>query len=155
MQTFLCEPTFSLSLAHLDFKRLGKQRVEAYQILLTLNDHWAWSVYTGDRTLEQYQSKWGNHPAVLMWRDYTSELRRYYNEAINQWLKRGYKNSMVDYWPEPDEIYPIYPSWYTDELITSHRCRLLQKNYEFYSQYNWNVPDNWKDVRYIWPVRKG
>lgn len=153
MQTFLCEPTFNLSLAHLDYKRLGKQRVEAYQILLALGDKWAWSVYKGNKTPDTYG--WKNHPVVLMWKTHTQALKHYYNNCLSEWLKRGFVNNM----PFP-VIQTISTSalimsmeWYTPEFITCHRCKLLQKDYNFYSQYNWSVPDNWQEINYIWPVK--
>lgn len=155
MQTFLCEPTFHQSIAHLDNKRLGKQRVEAYQILLALGDSWAWSVYKGDKSPDTYG--WQNHPAVLMWRGYKTHLKTYYHDCVLEWVKRGYKNTMSTdgiTWQQLVVGRTINMNWHTPEFVTSHRCKLLQKNYDFYSQYNWNVPDNWQEIDYIWPVRK-
>lgn len=154
MQTFLCEPTFNLSLAHLDYKRLGKQRVEAYQILLALGDKWAWSVYKGNKTPDTYG--WKNHPAVKMWKNKELALKFYYNETIFQWTDRGYKNNMplFERYGSPDYMPKfIAVDWYNEQFITSHRCKLLQKDYNFYSQYNWSVPDNWQEINYIWPVK--
>lgn len=54
MQTFLPYPDFERSAAALDYRRLGKQRIEAYQILQTLQN--------------PEQRSWRNHPAVRMWR---------------------------------------------------------------------------------------
>ncbi len=52
MQTFLPDPDFTVSAQLLDTRRLGKQRVEALQVLRAL-------------TRESYG--WKSHPAVLMW----------------------------------------------------------------------------------------
>ena len=41
MQTFLPYPDFQLSAECLDYKRLGKQRLEAFQLLVALEDKWA------------------------------------------------------------------------------------------------------------------
>ena len=152
MQTFLCEPTFSLSLAHLDYKRLGKQRVEAYQILLALGDEWSWSVYTGSKTPETYG--WKHHPAVKMWSGYETQLKIYHDMCIGAWLYLGYSNNMPLAFADTLNYRSIpNPIWYTKEFIMSHRCKLLQKNYNYYSKYNWIVPNNWQDVNYIWPVK--
>ena len=63
----------------LDYRRLGKQRVEAYQI---------W------RTLMGISKGWANHPAVLMWKGHTCFLAVYCNAMITEWKARGYKNTM-------------------------------------------------------------
>jgi hypothetical protein len=53
MQTFLPDRDFAVCAATLDNRRLGKQRLEAYQIL---------------RTLRGLSPGWSHHPAVAMWR---------------------------------------------------------------------------------------
>ena len=61
MQTFLPYPDIEKSLECLDRLRLGKQRVEAYQILNIL--------------LNRTKTKeWRNHPAVKMWEGHTNAL---------------------------------------------------------------------------------
>ena len=79
MQTFLPYPDFRKSAQSLDNKRLGKQRVEAYQI---------W------RVLKGFTKGWRRHPAVLMWEGYTCFLAMYCNACIDEWVLRGYKNNM-------------------------------------------------------------
>ena len=59
MQTFLPYPDFAKTATVLDPRRLGKQRVEAMQILRALN----WPVYG-----------WKHHPAVLIWQCYEEAL---------------------------------------------------------------------------------
>jgi len=59
MQTFLAYPDYKLSASVLDMKRLGKQRVEAWQIVQAL-------------TVPEYG--WKNHPAVKMWRGHVPSL---------------------------------------------------------------------------------
>ena len=81
MQTFLPYPNFEKSIKTLDYRRLGKQRVEAFQILNILLN----------RTKS---SAWRNHPAVLMWRGYENALKIYLNLCISEWISRGYKNTM-------------------------------------------------------------
>ena len=55
MQTFLPYPDLRASCVVLDDRRLGKQRVETFQILRALT----WPEYA-----------WKNHPAVRMWRGF-------------------------------------------------------------------------------------
>ena len=86
MQTFLPYPDFRESLQALDNKRLGKQRVEAYQII---------SAITGRPKKDGTPYKgWVNHPCSVMWRDYVNALKLYYNDAIDVWKERGFKNAM-------------------------------------------------------------
>ena len=137
MQTFLPYYNFYSSLNCLDYKRLGKQRVEAKQILdILLN-----------RTPK---SRWRNHPAVKMWRGYSIALALYYNRCLTEWETRGYKNNMRY------EIIPFthieMPYWLYDKKFTdSHKSNLLRKAPEFYGKYGWNVPN---DLPYIWPEGK-
>ena len=53
MQTFLPYDDFVLSLDCLDYRRLGKQRVEAMQLL---------------NAMKREKGGWINHPATKMWR---------------------------------------------------------------------------------------
>ncbi len=62
MQTFLPYADFERCAAALDSQRLGKQRVEAFEIL---------------RVLRGESRGWRNHPAALMWRGYTNTIERY------------------------------------------------------------------------------
>lgn len=135
MQTFLPYANFTESLKCLDYKRLGKQRVEAMQILNVLSP--------------DYNKKgWINHPAVRMWRGYEEALKLYYNISLEKWISRKYKNNMK--FMKIDESKLIYPPWFGNEdFHASHRSNLLRKNYEFYSQYGWTETD---DMSYVWPV---
>lgn len=134
MQTFLPYADFVLSVKALDNKRLGKQRVEAMQILNTL---------TGK------SSGWKNHPAVLMWKNYEDALTHYMNCCINEWISRGFKNTMVI--ASVDENNIVYPPWFgNEELHASHRSNLLRKDFGFYSKM-FNEPNN---LPYVWPTKK-
>ena len=85
MQTFLPYPDFTRSAVCLDYRRLGKQRLEARTIL---------TILTGKTA----SKAWRNHPAVLMWRGREDALREYYNACLAEWIARGYRNTML---PEP------------------------------------------------------
>ena len=56
MQTFLPYDDFVKSAKVLDYRRLGKQRVEAMQLLKAISG----------------QGGWRNHPAALMWKNIAS-----------------------------------------------------------------------------------
>lgn len=138
MQTFLPYSSFYRSARCLDYRRLGKQRVEAMQIL---------------HTLQGKNQGWKNHPAVLMWEGHEWALGQYMNTCIREWIDRGYKNTMAFYdEPKPENDKPIYPEWLGDlEFHTSHQSNLLRKDLEWYGSFGWDVPDC---LPYVWPVRK-
>jgi hypothetical protein len=129
MQTFLPYPSFERSVKTLDWRRLGKQRVEAFQILKALNDP---------------DYGWQNHPAVKMWRGYERALTHYMNLCIEEWISRGYNNTM--------EIKPV--DWYYDppfigkrKFHDSHKSNLLRKDADWYGQFGWSVGP---DLEYVW-----
>jgi hypothetical protein len=142
MQTFLPYPDFSESLSCLDYRRLGKQRVEAIQIR---------NVLTGNvKPTKTGKIAWSNHPAVLMWTGYVDALTEYMNTAIRCWVEKGYNNNMT--------ILPVkdsfdLPHWLGDEQFhASHRANLLRKDLKFYSQYGWKENP---EMPYYWPNMKG
>lgn len=136
MQTFLPYSDFIETAKCLDYKRLGKQRVEAFQIIKVLEGH-------GTRN-KNGKLAWENHPAVLMWRKNIDALKYYHNCMIEEWVFRGYKNNMKLY----DIINFKMPDWLGYKPFhESHRSNLLRKDFNFYSRYNWNVEHN---LEYIW-----
>lgn len=142
MQTFLPYPDFWRSVVVLDWQRLGKQRVEAWQILDTL---------TGK------SNGWANHPATKMWRGYEAALALYGLQACQEWAGRGYKDTMTERFLDAlDEMdiqhYSdvVMPPWFGDEVFhASHRANLLRKDPEWYGQYGW---DDDPATPYIWPA---
>lgn len=121
MQTFLPYPDYYKTVRCLDWRRLGKQRVEAHQILKT----------------NLHGSRWKNHPAVLMWKGYEEALKKYMNCCIQEWIDRGYNNTM--------EIYPVgkivLPLWFGDDRFhSSHRSNLLRKHPDWYGKFGWQEP---------------
>lgn len=138
MQTFLTFPDFKECAKNLDYRRLGKQRVEAYQIL---------NIITGN----QVSKGWKNHPAVLMWQGYDVALKLYINEMIYEWINRGYINNMLTYKVDKDIKYPW---WLGDQNFhRSHRSRLIQKNPSFYEPLFPNDV-NFNQGKYLWPVNE-
>jgi hypothetical protein len=134
MQTFLPYPDLIKSVQVLDYRRLGKQRVETFQVLNIL--------------LERTESKgWRNHPVTRMWTGYEEALKLYQNHTIAEWINRGYKNNMK--FENVDSFSIIFPPWFgKDEFHKSHRSNLLRKDYEYYCQYF----DEPSDLEYYWPI---
>lgn len=130
MQTFLPYPDFHESAFCLDNRRLGKQRVEAAQILKALSDGGGWS----------------NHPATKMWAGYEDALKLYFNYVVREWIARGYKNNYKLFDVSDN---PAMPPWFGDEKFHSaHRAALLAKDFEWYSHFNW---DEDAKIDYYWP----
>lgn len=138
MQTFLPYSDFKRSVECLDNKRLGKQRVEAFQII---------KVIIGERTSGGFV----NHPIMKMWKGYSNALMLYKNLCIEEWIKRGFNNNMEISNIEGKEDITM-PLWLGDErLHSSHRANLLRKDYQFYSKYDWKEKDmNYEFIDYYW-----
>jgi hypothetical protein len=135
MQTFLPYAQFEDVAQVLDYRRLGKQRVEGLQIVNIL--------FTPN-----YVGAWAHHPAVKMWRGYENALKLYVNVMIRAWKDRGFRNNLPYYELDPHEI--VYPWWLGDPRFhDSHKSNLLRKDPAYYSQFGWDVPD---DLPYFWPV---
>lgn len=144
MQIFLPYSDFGKSLSSLDNKRLGKQRVEAYQII---------SAITGRPRKDGKPYKgWVNHPCTIMWKDYVDALKIYYNWSIDIWISRGFKNTMV----YEEVIGDVkLPDWIGFEPFhESHRSNLLRKDFEYYSKHGWvedpRDPYIWLDENKMW-----
>ncbi len=119
----------------LDYRRLGKQRVEAYQI---------WRILTGKST----GRGWRNHPATRSWEGYSCALAMYTNAMIREWIRRGYKNTM-EFLPHCKR--PKFPWWWGWEPVRmSHRAALNKKMPEYYS---FSVPEEYVDSGYVWPSK--
>lgn len=136
--TFVTHSSLTMCAHVLDNARLGKQRVEAYQILRTLRGH---------------SHGWKNHPAVKMWRGYESALGLYMNAMIDEWVARGFRNTM-----QKEEFIqgtppPKFPWWFTWEpLQMSHRASLIRKMPSWYlSKFEDSVSHEYIVHGYIWP----
>lgn len=136
MQTFLPYPDFRASCLVLDDRRLGKQRVETFQILRALT----WPTYA-----------WKNHPAVKMWRGFVPALVDYGLASCREWTRRGYADTVAEQllaWG----THPSYdlPPWFgLDQLHRSHQSSLLRKDPAHYGPLFGDVPD---DLPYCWPA---
>lgn len=169
MQTFLPYSDFARSAKCLDYRRLGKQRIEAFQLLYALKDPWSldersWRIENGLMDNKPTKRGWANHPAALMWKGYEIALRIYYNTMICEWYLRGYNNSLryayIDGMGTPIAIgtveaaahlltFVTKPHWLGHEQFhASHRSNLLRKDAKHYGQFNWTES---ADLPYIWP----
>jgi hypothetical protein len=135
MQTFLPYKSFLKSALCLDNKRLGKQRVEVYQIYNTITN----------------KSKgWKNHPAVKMWKNYEHALLLYGIYICLIWKSKGFNDSLLPFFLKHINTQKIKtPHWLNNYFIRAHRSNLLRKNFKHYKQFNWIVP---KNLNYIWPI---
>lgn len=138
MQTFVpFGSNFHKNAKVLDYRRLGKQRVEAWQILNALHG----------------KSKgWVNHPATRMWRGYEGALAQYGATMCREWISRGYHDTMLDRFyplmPGPCDPWPHWLDW--EEVTMSHKSNLIRKMPERYSAFWPTVPS---DLPYFWPVQ--
>jgi hypothetical protein len=139
VQTFLPFADFAESASVLDAARLGKQRVEALQVLRAI-------------VLPTYG--WQKHPAMQMWRGYVPALTRYALDMVDEWTRRGHADTtrplIEEFAPEAATASALaVPSWLGNEALhLSHRSNLVRKAPEFYTPLFPGVPD---DLPYVWP----
>lgn len=147
VNTFLPYADFDRSIRCLDLKRLGKQRVEAYQIWLALK-------YTTET-----KSAWINHPAVQMWKGYEKALELYILKCMNEWSKhttKGGKPFSNTKMAENIEKHGIgknlsnirYPPWFGNKIFhQSMKAKLYHKNPMHYSMF-----EKYRHITdYVWP----
>jgi hypothetical protein len=137
MQTFMQHQSYKLVAQELDDKRLGKQRVEAYQIVKALRGDYADS------------GAWENHPATVMWRGYEHQLGWYGFYICEEWIKRGHKDSLIQHFIKLIESSPStsLPWWVTNSILNlTHQSNLKRKDSK---HYQYNIPN---DMPYIWPL---
>ena len=141
MQTFLPYADFRKTAKVLDYRRLGKQRVETYQILKILSG--------------QSKTKgWINHPAVLMWKGFECALLDYQKAICEEWMSREYSDTCLEKSIKihnhrcPENI--IYPNWIgNSDFHNSHKSNLLRKDISYYGKFFNVSPDD----PYLWPTK--
>lgn len=157
MQTFVPLTSSYADIAKvLDNKRLNKQALEGWQILMT-------NLKLDPHGNHREPKGWYNHPAAKMWRGYELGLYTYVYEMVKEWQSRGFKSTIGDKAlgtimqaavlgrVTGDEV----PPWLGNEDIArTHRQALLVKDYEWYSQFGWPEDLGYPptDYEYIWPV---
>lgn len=150
MQTFLPYDDFARSAAVLDDRRLGKQRVEALQVIRAL-------------TRETYG--WKHHPAVRMWEGHVEALGAYGAVVCAEWVARGRADTCAATMTEDLAAAGVtrllgqpalaaaglLPPWLGDEAFhRSHRAALVRKDPAHYGPL---FPGVDPDQPYVWPVR--
>lgn len=149
MQTFLPCPVFDDTARVLDTKRLGKQRVEAIQVVRAL-------------TVPGYG--WRHHPAAAMWAGYEEALVRYGLDVCAAWCRLGHADTCaatmvsdltrttgIDTARTQDALAAAgeVPPWLGDpEFHRSHQSVLVRKDPQHYRTFFPDVPD---DLDYVWP----
>lgn len=148
MQTFLPHPDFEASARSLDAKRLGKQRVEAIQVVRAL-------------TVPGYG--WRHHPAALMWKGYEEALGRYGLTVCDVWRESGFADTCADTiradlaasgvrsirsYAELHDAGELPPWLFDEAFLRSHRSALVRKDPAFYGP---QFPDVPPDLPYVWP----
>ena len=138
MQTFLPYPSFVDSARCLDLQRLGKQRVEAKQILTALTDP---------------SYGWQNHPAVEMWRGHEFALAEYGIVVCETWRAQGHHDSLLQEFVGAVSAHAAAnrnkPLWFGyGPFHASHRSNLLRKDPEWYGRLEWTEPPT---LPYYWP----
>jgi hypothetical protein len=121
---------------YLDYRRLGKQRVEAKQII---------------DVIEKKSGGWYDHPVTKMWINNVEALKYYFNCCVDEWSKRGYKNTMEKFVfdSEINEA-DILPWFYKNKQIQNcYKASLLRKNTEYYTG-KITCDDNYMMHGYIW-----
>lgn len=163
VNTFVVDSDFRISAQQLDRARLGKQRLEARQILeICENLHLIATVFALPSSprhdiggiklwirnvMRVYKQRpfgciatphvnliiWGEtlklgwvyHPAVALWVGYEMALRAYINAHIEEWIRRGYKNTLPLY--EIRGPYDLPPWSQRSSFHRNHRGALLTK----------------------------
>jgi hypothetical protein len=159
MQTFLPYENLIDSLNCLDYRRLGKQRLETREII-------------GINLIKLYPNKYNtenlssvinekrlknhiNHPCVKMWEKHLNILCTYGTLNCYIWIKKGYKDNQLPVFNKLSQLKEVinskkYPLFLGNENFhSSHRAALLYKNYEFYSKYGWGEKPI---INYKWSV---
>lgn len=148
MQTFLPYPDFAASARILDRRRLGKQRVEALQVV---------------RALTRPGYGWQHHPAVAMWRGYPEAVARYGLDVCQAWCARGGADTCAATiaadlaaagipearsQAELDQAGELPPWLGEPDVHRSHQAALVRKDPAHYGHV---FPDVSPDLPYVWP----
>jgi hypothetical protein len=134
MMTFLVHGDFIINAQLLENLRLGKQRIESVQII---------------NAIANGKGGWKNHPIVKAWKNHVQALKYYTNCIINEWVRRGHKNTIPLYELDEKFEFPWWASW--ERLHQSHRAMLLRKN-PFYYKDTFEVIEEYNNFGYIWPA---
>lgn len=168
MNTFLPSPDFKRSAEILDDKRLGKQRVEAMQILkinIARTDEFSshicdfcgklflnpspvdFEVHSLVQVARYGQIPWENHPAVRMWRGYEGILAYYGFVMCEEWIKRGFKDRLLQFFGGflHENLHSFQPNIdFLPEDGSSERTFAMDNPFLF-----WNAPEWMQNIQVI------
>ena len=166
MQTFLTSSdpylAFRITAEQLDNKRLNKQALEAWQIMMT-------NLKLDPAGNYREPRGWYNHPATKMWRGHELILGQYIDWMTSEWRRRGFKTTIDTkaaqtltvarnngllvgdqyHLPWAEDVEKI------EAIVSSHRKALLCKNYQWYRKFKWDedtgvAPESYE---YVWGMQ--
>jgi hypothetical protein len=160
MQTFIthADTNFSLTAHELDNKRLNKQALEAWQIMMT-------NLKLDPEGNHREPKGWYNHPAVKLWRGHEPVLFEYICAMTMEWVRRGFKttidvkafNTLAVARDRGLLQHLSHPDWMRDleffsKFVSSHRTALLVKDYDWYHKMCWSEDPGHRPetYEYIW-----
>ncbi len=152
VQTFLPYPDFEACATVLDDRRLGKQRVEALQVL---------------RAIVVPGYGWRHHPAARMWSNHLEALACYGVTVCRVWLDRRFADTCAAKIEaefrraacrtgvrDQQELAAcgLLPAWLGDDAFhRSHQSALVRKDPRHYRAHFPDVPN---DLPYVWPAMR-
>lgn len=150
MQTFAPTTDIQEIAWLLDYRRLGKQRVECLQILKALDALRTGDLYMIDKRGRKRKRGWLSHPCTLMWRGHEGYLALYAHAMCEQWIQRGHHDTIQHRFTARIESATDTspPSWWgREDVHYSHRCQLVRKDPEYYGRM---FVDADPSVEYVW-----
>lgn len=143
VNTFLIHEDYTQIAKLLDYKRLGKQRVECKQLITIIENY-----YNKNYT----KTGWKTHPATLMWLNDLNELKKYANCMIREWIHRGYKNTMETYIITEQTKKPWFVK--SRDIRYTHMASLMRKDPAYYRPlFKDIVPYRYTLYTYIWTAK--
>lgn len=144
MQTWLPFESFHASARALRTQELGRQRVDAKQLLIAL-------------LFPERKSMWRHHPAARMWRGYETQLNLYYMAVVAEWRRRRHKHTMElgsELHRRVGKLYANHPWWLGQPMFhDAQQGALIRRN----SVYQTRLPESNIFVEHtntpvLWPV---
>lgn len=132
MQTFITSHIFADAAASLDRLRLGKQRVEAKQILLA-------NLRLEDSDKTPFYSRVRKHPVARAWKGFEFYLAEYGKVICTEWTRRGYKDTLWQFFYDlalAASVTNDYKKWWKDpKTVRFYQALLHHKSPELYPQW--------------------
>jgi len=125
------------SVSSLDNARLGKQRLEAKQIILNIE-----AAERGEKR------GFTSHPASRAYEGHLNYLKYYYNLTLEEWARRGMKNTMAPFEVES----PVEVPWFAECVprMMADRAALIRKYPAWYLPIFGPVDPLYMELGYLW-----